>query len=72
VYFTGKRYAKFIRAIVAEKSTEKLANIPNVISQDDGDRKQKIKVASDAIKHVFINRIELINYGAKLVDVWPI
>ncbi len=72
MYFTGERYAKFIQTIVAEKSTEKLANIPNGISQDDEDRKQKIKVASDAIKHVFINRIEPINCGAKLVDVWPI
>ncbi len=72
MYFTGERYAKFIRTIVAEKSTEKLGNIPNVISQDDEDRKKKINVASDAIKHVFINRIESINCGAKLVDVWRI
>ncbi|CAF3836251.1 unnamed protein product [Rotaria sordida] len=43
MYFTGERYAKFIRTIVAEKAAEEFSDLRNVIFQDDQDRKQRMQ-----------------------------
>ncbi|CAF1482347.1 unnamed protein product [Rotaria sordida] len=69
MYFTGDRYAKFIRIIVADKATKELDDLSNVIFQDDQDRKQRMQVSLDAVKRVFINRMEPIDCDAKLADV---
>ncbi|CAF5069302.1 unnamed protein product, partial [Rotaria sp. Silwood1] len=55
-----------------EKATKELGDLSNVIFQDDQDRKQRMQVSLDAVKYVFINRIEVIDCDAKLADVWPI
>ncbi|CAF1084756.1 unnamed protein product [Rotaria sordida] len=70
MYFTGERYAKFIRTIVAEKAAEEFSVLRNVIFQDDQDRKQRMQVSLDAVKHVFTNRIGPRNCATKLSDVW--
>ncbi|CAF1078752.1 unnamed protein product [Rotaria sordida] len=70
MYFTGERYAKFIRTIVAEKAAEEFSDLRNVIFQDDQDRKQRMQVSLDAVKHVFTNRIGPRNCATKLSDVW--
>ncbi|CAF1611292.1 unnamed protein product, partial [Didymodactylos carnosus] len=72
IYFTGDRYARFIRTIVADKAATELGSLRNVIFQDDQDPKQRMQVALNAVKHVFINRIEPEDCAAKLADVWPI
>lgn len=72
MYFTGERYAEFIRTMVAEKAAAELGDLKNIIFQDDRDRKQRTRVALDAVKHVFINRIQPTDCDAKLADVWPI
>ncbi|CAF1113215.1 unnamed protein product [Rotaria sp. Silwood1] len=72
MYFIGDRYGKFIRIAGAEKAAKKLSDLQNIIFQEDQDRKQWMQVALDAVKHVFINRIEPIDCAAKLANVWPI
>ncbi|CAF2946785.1 unnamed protein product [Rotaria sp. Silwood2] len=72
MYFTGARYAQFIRTIIAQKANEELGDLRYVIFQDDQDRKQRMRVALDAVDHVFHNRIEPKDCAAKLADVWPI
>jgi hypothetical protein len=52
IYFTGDRHAKFIRTTVAEKAGKELGNLRNVIFQDDQNKKQRMSVALDAVKHV--------------------
>ncbi|CAF3651517.1 unnamed protein product [Rotaria sordida] len=39
MYFTGARYAQFIRTIIAQKANEELDDLRYVIFQDDQDRK---------------------------------
>jgi hypothetical protein len=72
MYFTGERYAQFIRTIVADKVKEEFGDLSRVIFQDDQDRKQRMPVALDAVDYVFDNRIEPKDCAAKLSDVWPI
>ncbi|CAF1580441.1 unnamed protein product [Rotaria sp. Silwood1] len=72
MYFTGARYAQFIRTIIAQKANEELGDLRYVIFQDVQDRKQRMRVALDAVDHVFHNRIEPKDCTAKLADVWPI
>lgn len=72
IYFTGERYAKFIRTIIAQTAAKELGDLQNIIFQDDQDRKQRTQVALYAVKHVFIHRIEPKDCAAKLADVWPI
>ncbi|CAF4195086.1 unnamed protein product [Rotaria magnacalcarata] len=72
VYYTGDRYAKFIQTIVADKAAKELGDLRNLVFQDDQDRKQRMHVALNAVKRVFINRIESKDCNAKLADVWPI
>jgi len=72
MYFTGARYAQFIRTIIAQKANKELDDLRYVIFQDDQDRKQRMRVALDAVDHVFHNRIEPKDCAAKLADVWPI
>ncbi|CAF3884187.1 unnamed protein product, partial [Rotaria sp. Silwood1] len=71
-YFTGERYAKFIRTILAQIAAKELGDLQNVIFQHDQERKQRTKVALNAVKRVFINRIEPKDCAAKLADVWLI
>ncbi|CAF5082437.1 unnamed protein product, partial [Rotaria magnacalcarata] len=72
VYYTGDRYAKFIQTIVADKAAKELGDLRNLVFQDDQDRKQRMHVALNAVKRVFINRIESKDCNAKLADVRPI
>ncbi|CAF5007446.1 unnamed protein product [Rotaria sp. Silwood1] len=72
MYFTGARYAQFIRTIIAQKANEELGDLRYVIFQHEQDRKQRMRVALDAVDHVFHNRIEPKDCTAKLADVWPI
>ncbi|CAF1484209.1 unnamed protein product, partial [Rotaria sp. Silwood1] len=71
-HFTGERYAKFIRTILAQIAAKELGDLQNVIFQHDQERKQRTKVALNAVKRVFINRIEPKDCAAKLADVWLI
>ncbi len=58
MYFTVERYTKRTRTIVEEKAAKKLGSLLNAISQDNQDCKQMMQTTLDAIKHVFIYRIE--------------
>ncbi|CAF1084770.1 unnamed protein product [Rotaria sordida] len=53
-----------------EKAAEEFSNLRNVIFQDDQDRKQRMQVSLDAVKHVFTNRIGPRNCATNLSDVW--
>ena len=72
MYFTGTRYAQFIRTIIAQKANEESGDLRYIIFQDDQDRKQRAQVALDTVDHVFYNRIEPKDCAVKLADVWPI
>ncbi|CAF5043832.1 unnamed protein product, partial [Rotaria sp. Silwood1] len=72
MYFTGARYVKFIRTIIAQKANEEFGDLRYVIFQDDQDRKQRMRVTLDAVDHVFDYLIKPKDCAAKLADVWPI
>ncbi|CAF4601147.1 unnamed protein product, partial [Rotaria sp. Silwood2] len=72
MYFIGDRYAQFIPDTIAEKGAEELGDLQNFLFQDDQDRKQRMQVALDDAKRIFINRIEPIDCAAKPADVWLI
>ena len=72
IYFTGAKYATFIRTVVAQNAAKEFDDLQNIFFQDDQDRKQRMKISLNAVKRVFINRIEPMDCDAKLADVWPI
>ncbi len=53
MYFTGDSYSIFIQTMVAQEAVKELGNWRNVIFQDDRDSKKRIRIALDAVKHVF-------------------
>ncbi|CAF2159766.1 unnamed protein product [Rotaria magnacalcarata] len=55
-----------------DKAAKELGDLRNLVFQDDQDRKQRMHVTLNAVKRVFINRIEPKDCNAKLADVWPI
>lgn len=72
VYMTGEHYAKFLREKVFPAVKKVVGNLNNVIWQDDQDKKQRTKVATDTVNEYFEERIEPEDGDAKLADVYPI
>jgi hypothetical protein len=72
MYFTGERYAKFIQTVVAVKARQEFGDLRNLPFHDDQDKKQRTRVALEAVENVFPYRIEPIDCDAKLANIWPI
>ncbi|CAF5023771.1 unnamed protein product, partial [Rotaria sp. Silwood1] len=65
-------WLELIRPKDTEKANEELGDLRYIIFQDDQDRQQRMRVALDAVEHVFHHWIEPKDCAAKLADVWPI